>query len=150
MCVFLRWQLGLVYTPEAWHYPHHFWLTLVLRRRERVRKRWEKEHRGKQNVWWENTPHETHPVNIYSPDLSPVQNKLEAPYVLLFTSVHLLLHSYWPACVYVFCSVKFYINSFSAMNQYTECSCYCYPMYFSQMANIHLKTWNRKMFHYPL
>ena len=35
MCVFLRWQLGLVYTPEAWHYPHHFWLTLVLRRRER-------------------------------------------------------------------------------------------------------------------
>ena len=33
--------------------------------RERVRKRREKEHRGRQTVWWENTPHETHrPIYI--------------------------------------------------------------------------------------
>ena len=69
MCVFLRCQLGLAYTPEAWHYPHHFWSILVLRRRERVRKRWEKEHRGKQNVWWENTRHETHRPIYMAPTL---------------------------------------------------------------------------------
>ena len=52
----------LACTLEAWRYPHHFWLTLVMQRQERVRKCWEKEHRGRQAVWWENTPHETHRV----------------------------------------------------------------------------------------
>ena len=52
MCVFLRWQLGLGYTPEAWHHPHHFWYTLVLRRRNPVSKRWApRQANGVVDIW---------------------------------------------------------------------------------------------------
>ena len=64
MCVFLRWRLGLVYTQKFGTIPTISGSLLFCEgesemERERVRKRWEKEHRGRQTVWWENTPANT-------------------------------------------------------------------------------------------
>ena len=75
MCVFLRWQLGLVYTPKAWHYPHHFWLTLVLRGRERdgmrvSQKTLRKGAPRQANCVVGEYPSRNSPANIYDTDLS--------------------------------------------------------------------------------
>ena len=104
MCVFLRWQLGLVYTPEAWHYPHHFWLTLVLRRRERdgtraSQKTLRKGAPRQAKCVVGKYPSRNSPANIYGPDLSfSLARRVADPSVGRGRSLcsRMALGSWWP------------------------------------------------------